>query len=138
MESRPTFCLFCDDVREEAGGKISLMGIYGEEMIIAAPFPCQVPKFCINIHMISPVEDPPQSLNISVTYPPGTTIFQSGVSEGLPQEVAVPGATKRNFLARVVITPMIFSEPGDLEVFVETEREIARAGRLKIRAADPA
>ena len=27
-------CLFCDDIRHEVGGKISLMGVYGDEMSI--------------------------------------------------------------------------------------------------------
>lgn len=45
------FSLFGDDLRQEAGGKISLMGIYQEDMIfpdgIALPF--VVPKFVVFI-----------------------------------------------------------------------------------------
>ena len=135
MESRPTFCIFCDDIREEAYGKVALMGIYGDDLIVAA-FPHQAPKFCISVYVISPIEDPPKSLRICVTYPAGTTLFDQVAGGDLPSPAASGAATKRNHLVRLAFSPMQFDVPGDLEVFVETERETARAGVLKIRAAE--
>lgn len=136
MESRPAFCIFCDDVREEVGGKVSMMGTYGSELIVNAPFPYQAPKFCINVYVISAIEDPPKSLRIRVTYPARQVIFEAEMSDGLNQDIAADDATKAHYVGRLQVSPMVFSEPGDLEVFVETERETSRAGRLRIRAAD--
>jgi hypothetical protein len=41
------FSLFCDDLRAEVGGKVSLMGIYGNDMVFANDAPFTLPKFCI-------------------------------------------------------------------------------------------
>jgi hypothetical protein len=45
------FSLFCDDIRAEVGGKMSIMGVYQADMIFPTNqnFPLTVPKFCILI-----------------------------------------------------------------------------------------
>lgn len=47
MESPDCFgySLFCDDIRQEIGGKISLIGIYSGKMFISTPLPTNLPKF---------------------------------------------------------------------------------------------
>jgi hypothetical protein len=41
------FSLFCDDIRAEVGGKISVMGIYQADMIFTQDPPIVLPKFAI-------------------------------------------------------------------------------------------
>lgn len=43
--------LFVDDIREEKNGKISLMGLYGKDILLdpIQPLPVLFPKFCIFI-----------------------------------------------------------------------------------------
>jgi hypothetical protein len=43
------FSLFCDDIRAEVGGKISVMGVYQVDLILPGTitFPTALPKFCI-------------------------------------------------------------------------------------------
>jgi hypothetical protein len=45
------FSLFCDDIRAEVGGKMSVMGIYQADMVFppSVEFPILIPKFCILI-----------------------------------------------------------------------------------------
>jgi hypothetical protein len=45
------FSLFCDDIRAEVGGKMSIMGVYQADMIFPTnqDFPLAVAKFCILI-----------------------------------------------------------------------------------------
>ncbi len=49
------FSLFCDDIRAEVGGKISVMGVYQADMIFLSNlvFPIVIPKFCILIKYYS-------------------------------------------------------------------------------------
>lgn len=37
--------LFCDDVRNEVGNKLSLMGVYGQDLLLRE-FPTTLPKLC--------------------------------------------------------------------------------------------
>lgn len=46
--------LFCDDIRQEVGGKLSYMGIYGPEMLLFGPKPAVLPKLCIAVHLNVP------------------------------------------------------------------------------------
>jgi len=43
------YTIFCDDIRNEVGGKLSYMGIYGNELIVNAALPAALPKLCLSI-----------------------------------------------------------------------------------------
>lgn len=40
--------IFCDDIREEIGGKVTLVGVYALYMYLAE-IPCVIPKICLSI-----------------------------------------------------------------------------------------
>jgi hypothetical protein len=46
------YTIFCDDIREEVGGKHSLMGAYGGLMIINVPFPVTLPTFAFAVTVL--------------------------------------------------------------------------------------
>jgi hypothetical protein len=46
--------IYCDDIRQEVGGKTSYMGIYAADMIIDAAAPFTLPKLCIAAHVLIP------------------------------------------------------------------------------------
>jgi hypothetical protein len=58
--------IFCDDIREEIGGKVSYMGIYGDEMMISEPAPIMLPKFCIATRIRLPRTSPEARLKVVV------------------------------------------------------------------------
>lgn len=46
MRTEPRlWTIFCDDVRPEAGNKLSYMGVYGSDLIVPA-YPAVVPRLC--------------------------------------------------------------------------------------------
>lgn len=58
--------IYCDDIRNEVGGKYSLMGVYQSEMVFPQ-FPALTPKFCARITLRFAVEDRPrESLKIQL------------------------------------------------------------------------
>lgn len=53
---RERFSIICDDIRAEEGNKISLMGVYGDNILV--PFlPFNFPKFCLASQFTADQED---------------------------------------------------------------------------------
>ena len=46
MMNRQVFTTFCDDIRQEIGGKLSYMGVYSSDLYVGG-FPITLPKFCV-------------------------------------------------------------------------------------------
>lgn len=57
--------LYCDDIRREEGQKLSLMGVYGSELI-APSFPLELPKFCLAIRLVLPPGEVVEELRIVI------------------------------------------------------------------------
>jgi hypothetical protein len=66
MTARRGFTIFCDDIRRELGGKITLVGIYRAEMLIQGKLPIVLPKLGIAILLQTPVERPLQRLRLMI------------------------------------------------------------------------
>jgi hypothetical protein len=45
MMERYGYSIFCDDIRNEPGGKLSFVGCYNAVMLTAPRFPIVLPKF---------------------------------------------------------------------------------------------
>ncbi len=52
--------IYCDDIRVEVGGKLSLMGVYNGEAAFHS-FPATLPKLCVQIHLLVKPEDRPRT-----------------------------------------------------------------------------
>lgn len=65
MIPRHVETIFCDDIRQEIGGKLSLMGIYSGALFVPA-FPATLPKLCLLVKVLTPVDDPLRTLKLRV------------------------------------------------------------------------
>jgi hypothetical protein len=136
---RVATCIFCDDIRQEVGGKVSIMGVYGADMIFPQAPPVSVLKWGIAVWLIVDVDDIPQKLTITVLTPPGKTEIARVEMDGslnVGQAVA-EDITKYNVRAVFNLSPVTFMEDGIVEVMVETELGVIRAGRLLVRFQPP-
>lgn len=52
---------FCDDIRQEAGGKLSFMGVYAQKMLLPK-FPARLMKLCVHIDFCGPMGEFPNSV----------------------------------------------------------------------------
>jgi hypothetical protein len=52
------YSIFCDDIRSEAGGKLSFIGCYNGVIFISGRFPLMLPKLCVHTHIFSPATQP--------------------------------------------------------------------------------
>jgi hypothetical protein len=57
--------VYCDDIRQEVGGKLSLMGVYNAVMYVQQ-FPVTLPKLWIMATYVVPHDKPPKNLKIRV------------------------------------------------------------------------
>lgn len=67
--SRYGYSIFCDDIRNEAGGKLSFIGCYSSVMFVSRSFPFVLPKFCIHTFIVTSAEQPFQSVFIRCYVP---------------------------------------------------------------------
>jgi hypothetical protein len=57
--------IYCDDVRQEVGGKLSLIGVYNGVMYVPQ-FPVTLPKLWIVATFVALKDEPPKSLKFRV------------------------------------------------------------------------
>jgi hypothetical protein len=134
---RVATCIFCDDIRHEVGGKMSVMGIYGRDIIFPSQPPVTVLKWGVVVWLITDIDDKPRRIKIRVLYSPDRTELASFETNEPPKIESSADATKSNFRLVIALPPVNLTEEGFVEVIVDTERETMRAGRLLVRFLPP-
>lgn len=131
-----TFCcttIFCDDVRHELNGKVSLMGVYGGDMYVT-DFPVTLPKICsfFELHIPPTLENNSADAVISVMKGAekvgAVTLNIPPVSTEEPRH-GKPYAFKRA-LGIMEFPSITFSEPTLMEVVAQVDGQSVVAGRL--------
>jgi len=142
------FTIFCDDIRDEVGGKTSLIGTYQSVMVIHAPFPATLPKFGFHIEILESAElamerDFPIEISI---YLPGDDEDKPSLSGTLPADPDGAKATLDNLpwrptgmrplIAHVTLnwiaSPFPLKEPGAIRVLAKYKSDIIRCGSLQV------
>ena len=72
------FTQFADDLRNEVGGKVSVMGIYLNDLIVNGPAPVMLPKLVILVHYYENINTIDSDLVFKVSFP------------GVPNDDALP------------------------------------------------
>jgi hypothetical protein len=67
--NRYGYSIFCDDIRNEAGGKLSFIGCYNGIILISGQFPLVLPKLCVHVHILSPASQPFSSIAVRCYLP---------------------------------------------------------------------
>jgi hypothetical protein len=131
---RVAHAIFCDDIRPEMGNKFSLMGVYGPELQIEAPFPVIIHRFGVRVGLITDMDDIPEFMKISITLPNNTELLQTEVPihQTPPQAALDEVVTKYHLAINLPFSPLPLFCAGFLEVWVETELGKIRAGKLKV------
>jgi hypothetical protein len=140
------FTIFCDDIREEIGGKTTFVGAYDAVMVIHAAFPAALPKFGFHIRIYEPA-----NLITERDFPIGLSIHLPGEQEPSLSQVlpADPEAARaelarlpwrptgeRPLLARITLnwiaSPLVLKEPGAIRVLANYKGDILRCGTLQV------
>jgi hypothetical protein len=141
-EGRFTTTLFCDDVRQEVGNKLSFMGVYNGGQLLLEKIPGVLPKLCGHVVAHTPIDKPFRALSFkafsgdellgSMDISPADLEKMRGQ---MPREVDV-----RMVAVGAILTfsPFVVAEPMVLRAVVATEEGELPPNRLWIRAQESA
>jgi hypothetical protein len=146
--------IFCDDIREEVGGKISLIGCYGVDMQFqGVSFPVVLPKFGIFVTARLPIDRATPPIRFLVYFPGDSEDAPSMAFDvPLPEEIQkMPGSipprseplappdTKRMHGVRqhFVLSPAIINTEGFIRVRMIYGDQRFPLGALKVHTVQP-
>ena len=137
---RYVFCQYADDIRQEMGNKISMMGIYQGGMHVTGPVPQQLPKLVISSIFNTPVEQRVENISVDV-------ILNEEVLQNVtpPQESLreMQDAAHKSSDAKMLSMQMVFvmqpfpiNGSGKLRVRIVADGEIFDSNALQIEVID--
>ena len=122
------YSIFCDDIRNEAGGKLSFIGCYNGVIFISGQFPLVLPKLCVHTHVFSPASKPFNSIVVRCYLPGDDTPFSE-------EAIKTPRRSEQSELVANLKTntdaPLFIVAATSL---VFTPLELKSAGLLRVRA----
>jgi hypothetical protein len=138
--------IFCDDIRQEIGGKVSFMGCYPGTIFLHEPFPFTFQKFCFYITLVQRREVFDPNIEIMVYLPgdaedapslrfKGSETSPGAVAEQTAKEIeGLPLSDQRVLAAHIalVATPLVIKEAGILSVRAVRQGELIRLGGRRI------
>ena len=127
---------FCDDIRQEIGNKYSLMGCYGDEMVIDK-LPAVLPKLCAQIKVLTPADRPFIRLLVRATIN-GETAAEiempvPRIDEKVSEKARTSETGRLSMVAIMAISPLPITEPCKVRIEAETEDGIIKGSALSIR-----
>lgn len=125
--------VFCDDIRQEMGGKVSLMGCFQGDLLV--PFlPVALPKLCVFVTVSTPVKRPLKSLKIRIMQDNTELVALDVPQGGATVPIVEDGITRILANAAMVFSPFAIPAPTAIRVIVTTEEGEIIGPRLRIKA----
>jgi hypothetical protein len=144
MSSRRGYTIFCDDIRHEIGGKLTLVGVYRAEMLVRANLPVRLPKLGMMILFETPPDQPISSLELTIHLPgdPDDAPSFSGTVDQI-KTPAFPDDSQEVdhwfvVASDLLLSPLAIKQEGYIRVRAKVEGETFRIGALRIRRASGA
>jgi len=142
MESRVVLAQFFDDVRQEVGNKLSLIGCYTGGEMVFEKLPAIAPKLFAYITAIAPLDQPFEKLCIRASINGdmlGTLeVPPEQLNPSTHPQIARPGASRFFINVVMAFSPLHFPEQCTLTIVAETERGEVQAGSLFVHAKEQA
>lgn len=133
---------FCDDIRIELDGRVSLIGCFVGEIIFPGQFPLTVPKLGINIQFFELPESEKKNLFLEVLFPGDSDLQPSFVSQidvaNLTDKTNASNLTdqdtRRCVSFNLVLSPVNIRQEGYIRARVKKGQNIYRIGRVRVSA----
>jgi hypothetical protein len=121
-------------------GKLSLIGVYGGDLIISGALPTVLPKLCIFVSAFFDPEKPVKTPRL-IVYLPGDDDETPSINADLPwiadplTSLPFPDALPTlNFRAHLTMSPAMLKEEGYVRVRLVHDNERIRVGALRVVA----
>lgn len=134
--------IFCEDIRDEVGGKKTYVGVFGTEIILKSALPAIIPQFALAVTFLEPILSASGPLSIKI-YLPSSDGDEVVMDIDLPVERNAakndpdfdPTAEYVGAILSFKISPLVISNEGYIRVRAyKGDREI-RLGSLKVKVA---
>jgi hypothetical protein len=137
--------IFCEDIRAEVDGKITLVGVYPSEMQVHAPFPLTMPKFGLWIRYIEVPNTMAGDGKLYVWLPgEGTPTVETNVPINRTEipskpQIDMDDISERLLMMQIplLISPMVLQRPGRIRVRMHFDKMVVGLGALRILEAPP-
>lgn len=138
------FSLFCDDLRSEYGGKVSIMGLYNSDLIFQSTLPFTVPKLTILVMVYLAAGQPAESMTINVFLPGDAqdtpSITFAIPAHNLPAIPLPPGPALEpdqqslaHYRFPITLQPFVVNKEGYIKVRIVRAGMTFNFGSLRIR-----
>lgn len=141
------YVIFCDDVRQEVGGKLTFVGVYQTFLFVHQDFPITLGKLVLSIHYYERIGIEPKPTSLRIWMPGDADDQPSWVGE-LPmtdihrapmlqtgQDQGLPPAKFINVGTQIVIASLQLKSPGLISVRIQRGDEMIHLGSLRILRA---
>lgn len=128
---------YCDDIRQELGNKLSLMGCYQGELIVSRA-PVALPKLCVYASVWTPKEQPFKSLIIRIVQGDDVELARIELPEaGLAEAAQIRDetATRKAVSTAIAFAPFVIEKSTSLRLVATTEEGEIIGPRLLIKVA---
>ncbi len=132
--SRHLEVIYCDDIREEVGNKISYMGVYWGELWVQAA-PVTLAKLCIAIKVVTDIADPFEALEVRIVKGEKEDDLLSTGPIPAPTQPTISDNNATRIIVQMVfiLAPFQIEEETVIRVKAKTEREELSSMALRIR-----
>ncbi|MEW6292791.1 MAG: hypothetical protein AB1544_05735 [Pseudomonadota bacterium] len=133
--------IYCDDIREEVGNKLSYMGVYSGELHVQAA-PVVLTKLSIAVKVVTDFADPFKELEVRVLKgEDDSELLTTGPLPTPPNLEDIPGSGSKFMVAQMAFFLAPFQIDGEtiLKVKARTEREelVGMALRILVTPQQP-
>lgn len=137
--TRYAHAIYCDDIRQEVGGKITLVGIYSGQCLVRE-IPCTLPKLCLSLNVSASRAKPVRSLIVVGAFAGNEvinmTLDSTQIAEIMaPSEGQRPDSKHMMLVLMAALSPFNVSTPGKLTLTVTADGEDIYCEGLNISIA---
>lgn len=137
--------IFCDDIRDEVNGKVSYIGTYNANLF-AKEFPITLPKFCIALKIVLPLDYEFKNIELNV-FKDEDTLIQANIDESqleaysqLVKDIKDEDRENRifTFQTRIIASPFLIESESILRVRAKIDENEFRGAGLTIEVGGKA
>jgi len=137
--TRNAHCIFCDDIRNEVGNKLSFMGIYGGELQVEQ-IPAVIQKICIVSYCETSAAHLLSKLSIRIFHKENLILENEVPPEHLQemQRAIIARGDQKDPIQKIAIgmnaqiSPVVIDEPSTIKVVMIADNEEIIAGKLRM------
>ena len=106
IPGRYVHTIWCDDIRQEVGNKISFMGVFAGDILLPA-VPAALPRLGVHTWVVSPIDKPIESLQLQVVRDDGVILAEIKTEGATHKSASRPeDATRHQMMIGVNIGPV--------------------------------